>query len=275
VKNRIIFPSIFCANILFGSSSVLMETQNEKSTLLRDIEIVPNPIEVEEKSTVHLHAIGHYDGGKTRDLSASVRWSAEGSSTAKVDAEGTFQALKEGMAIVTAAMGSAKGGANITVYKVIHGHRLPPEPDTKVNNSTLLGIDSNNNGVRDDVERHIYLCGKYEHPVVRAVALQAARAFQIVIADASKAKNSVDYLEAAMDCESYYRLTARHYGEDTPIDRKRRIWKEVQTLQIDNAIRRREYKKFNSLLSGDVYSLTKMDQRREKCDFNTTLLSGE
>ncbi len=38
---------------------------------------------------------------------------------------------------------------------VIHGHRLPPEPDPKVNNATLLGVDVNHNGVRDDVERWI------------------------------------------------------------------------------------------------------------------------
>jgi hypothetical protein len=46
------------------------------------------------------------------------------------------------------------GDANTT--EVIDGHVLPPEPDPKVNNATLLGIDSNNNGVRDDVERWIY-----------------------------------------------------------------------------------------------------------------------
>jgi hypothetical protein len=32
---------------------------------------------------------------------------------------------------------------------------LPPEPDPKVNNSTILGVDSNNNDIRDDWERAI------------------------------------------------------------------------------------------------------------------------
>jgi hypothetical protein len=36
--------------------------------------------------------------------------------------------------------------------EVIHGYTLPTEPDPTINNSTLLGIDSNDNGVRDDVE---------------------------------------------------------------------------------------------------------------------------
>ena len=36
-----------------------------------------------------------------------------------------------------------------TFSETINGHTLPPEPDPKINNSTLLGIDSNNNGVRE------------------------------------------------------------------------------------------------------------------------------
>jgi hypothetical protein len=32
---------------------------------------------------------------------------------------------------------------------------LPPVPDQKLNNSTLFGIDFNNNGVRDDLEHWI------------------------------------------------------------------------------------------------------------------------
>jgi hypothetical protein len=39
--------------------------------------------------------------------------------------------------------------------QVINGITVPPEPDPVSNNATLLGVDSNNNGVRDDVERKI------------------------------------------------------------------------------------------------------------------------
>ena len=46
-----------------------------------------------------------------------------------------------------------------TGHKVINGHQLPPEPDPTINNSTLLGIDSNDNGIRDDVE--IYILQRY------------------------------------------------------------------------------------------------------------------
>lgn len=39
-----------------------------------------------------------------------------------------------------------------TTKWVVDGHVLPPEPDPVLNNATLLGIDVNNNGVRDDVQ---------------------------------------------------------------------------------------------------------------------------
>lgn len=39
--------------------------------------------------------------------------------------------------------------------EVINGIAVPPEPDPEKNNATVAGIDKNNNGVRDDVERKI------------------------------------------------------------------------------------------------------------------------
>lgn len=42
-----------------------------------------------------------------------------------------------------------------TAPQVINGIAVPPEPNPVANNATLLGVDSNNNGVRDDVERQI------------------------------------------------------------------------------------------------------------------------
>lgn len=51
------------------------------------------------------------------------------------------------------APGAATSNSNSAT--VINGIAVPPEPDPTINNSTLLGIDSNGNGVRDDVERQI------------------------------------------------------------------------------------------------------------------------
>jgi hypothetical protein len=88
--------------------------------------------------------------------------------------------------------------------EVIHGHQLPPEPDPAVNNSTLLGIDVNNNGVRDDVERYIiYRFSKEEYPKTRtALALQYAWAMQKIIENPTR--ESAKYSHDALDCEWYW-----------------------------------------------------------------------
>lgn len=59
----------------------------------------------------------------------------------------------------------------------VMGNNLPPTPDQKVNDSTVAGIDANNNGIRDDVELAIFK----EYPnsaKIRAGELQYAQALQ-------------------------------------------------------------------------------------------------
>ena len=47
------------------------------------------------------------------------------------------------------------GGSSSPTATTINGIAVPPEPDVVVNNATIAGMDSNNNGVRDDVERYL------------------------------------------------------------------------------------------------------------------------
>ena len=63
---------------------------------------------------------------------------------------------------------------NLAVRWVVNGHVLPPEPDKTLNDFTLLGIDVNDNGVRDDVERWIYEEYKDKHPVYIDIGMQAS-----------------------------------------------------------------------------------------------------
>ncbi len=55
---------------------------------------------------------------------------------------------------------------------------LPLEPDSVANNATLVGVDSNQNGIRDDVERAIYLKYKDNKRAVIAM-LQYAKELQM------------------------------------------------------------------------------------------------
>jgi hypothetical protein len=56
--------------------------------------------------------------------------------------------------LLAACGGGASGMSAAAAPDPFHGITVPQEPDA-IANSTLLGVDSNNNMVRDDVERQI------------------------------------------------------------------------------------------------------------------------
>jgi hypothetical protein len=58
------------------------------------------------------------------------------------------------LTVLLVACGGGTSGLSVVAPDSFHGITVPPEPDA-VANSTLLGVDSNVNGVRDDVERLI------------------------------------------------------------------------------------------------------------------------
>jgi hypothetical protein len=73
---------------------------------------------------------------------------------------------------------SACGGTAPTLPS---GYTLPPMPDATANSATIAGIDSNNNGVRDDVEIYIYT--NYSTPEEQKVLIQYAKVKQNLIID--------------------------------------------------------------------------------------------
>lgn len=64
------------------------------------------------------------------------------------------------------------------MMKDVLGENLPPKPNEKLNNSTLEGIDANNNGIRDDVELAIFKLYP-DSASIRSGALQYAKAMQM------------------------------------------------------------------------------------------------
>jgi len=93
---------------------------------------------------------------------------------------------------------------------IVRGYKLPPEPDQKINNSTLLGVDSNNNMLRDDVERWIVKHNNWSDAKI-AASLQAARGFQLTMDDkfgstdirATYVSMNTDVLSAIKELEGY------------------------------------------------------------------------
>ncbi len=157
--------------------------------------------------------------------------------------------------------------------ETLGGHTLPPEPNKEENDKTLLGIDSNSNGVRDDVERWIYKT--YKHPIERGIFMQSARAYNIVIVDPSKAHETVKYMDNQLSCEFYWRYDARDNNESFKLDKyeARKIAKKMKKLQFNTLKRHMAYERYNAEFSGEVLSAP--GASKAKCEFDENGILGE
>ena len=128
-------------------------------------------------TTINLNA--KQTNSKTLTITNNIEWIIEDNSIVEIT-DTTIKALKEGSSTIQAKVDNITSNKiTLIVYKEINKHRLPPKPDPKLNNSTLLGIDTNNNGVRDDVERKIYF--RYKKPVIQAYMMQSAKSYRKIL----------------------------------------------------------------------------------------------
>jgi hypothetical protein len=148
---------------------------------------------------------------------------------------------------------------------VIDGYTLPPDPG-EAGKETLLGVDSNDNGVRDDVERWIYTT--YDKPIERAVQMQSAKAYQIVINEPEKALENLPVMQAATACKAYWSFLAKDENKTSFLEEYKDYAREIKSIQFNTADRFLAYEKYNSTLSGGVYSGYKMDEWSKKCEFD-------
>ncbi|WP_345975315.1 hypothetical protein [Sulfurimonas sp. HSL3-7] len=144
---------------------------------------------------------------------------------------------------------------------VINGHVLPPEPDPAINNFTLAGVDVNKNGVRDDVERKIYL--EHELEIERQSLMMSARQQQ-------KRLEADDLIENATKWE---KLDKYDIGCISYIFHEHGI--DLYSLSAEDYVfntraRVEKYIKYNQALSGGVYWTPKSYKVESSCDFNVT-----
>ena len=145
---------------------------------------------------------------------------------------------------------------------VINGHILPPEPDPKHNNATLLGIDVNKNGVRDDVERKIYLT--FHKEIKRQYYMQEARHLQAMLADPDLIQNAFDWQK-----KNNYNIACGSY-----LYRKHNVELKFENIQFIEEVtlttknRLRKYLKYDRKLSGGVYSVPNELRVEGSCGFD-------
>ena len=138
--------------------------------------------------------------------------------------------------------------ANITV-DMVEGKFLPKQKI--LDNETLLGIDANNNRIRDDIELKIF--DIYKLPIHRAIMLQAFRTEQIMLSNPYMIKHAK--MLSKVDGEI---LGCIGYLEEyKKIPRIKKVAKTIINWQYNNKKRAKKYSKYNRALSGGVYSIPK------------------
>ena len=241
-------------------------------TQLESLAIHSLPEELMQGNSYTFEVEAAYDDGTTKLVEANV--SSSDPSIVRVEENGTVTALTEGSVTLDIVFEQVQVQKSLSVYKVIHGYRLPREPDPEENDATLLGVDSNDNGVRDDVERWLLERYKNQHPIVTEVAMQGARAWQKVMENPYDAYETDKYFSAAQFCEGYFSTYASDFGHPILIHEKIMINK-IPSKVLNTIDRNNAYNFYDSKLSGGSFEIPWGSECINYCDFNVTRLLGE
>jgi len=244
------------------------EGTTDATLTLTSLRLESNTTTANKGEMVQLLLTGTYSDNSTKAVDANVSYTITPADSAEVNGS-ILTALKDGNVTVQATVGGVvSNSVKLHITWVVNGHVLPPEPDPTINNSTLLGIDSNNNGVRDDVERWIYEKYRDKHPIYIDIAMQAARGYRLVLEHPEKAKEIYPEVEKAIYCQMYYELDADELGDKILV--KENILDEYFRSKIyyNTKIRMDAYDKYDTLLSGNSYTLLKPNEEKDACDFD-------
>ncbi|MEA3419042.1 MAG: hypothetical protein U9Q90_06540 [Campylobacterota bacterium] len=150
------------------------------------------------------------------------------------------------------------------VPEMIDGHMLPPKPDMQVNNSTIAGIDANNNGVRDDIEWWIYTkmdVLKYSK-AERLIAMEWGKAIQIILKNPQSAESIYERVHMPLYCFYYYKFTYLYrYPVDYAIFNH-----DFRDIAFNTKERQKAYNEYDSLLSGKIFPMGRIHP--DQCNFN-------
>jgi len=244
-----------------GNEASLTRTVHvkEQAVMLNSITVDKTNVDLAEGNSTLLKVLGEYSDKSTKDVTSKVTWDIANSAIVSMDTYGTLKALKEGNTTIQARYeGKISESVMVTVYKEINAYRLPPEPDPVVNNATLLGVDSNDNGVRDDVERKIIV--KYQKPIEIEVMMSFAKVDQETLEKPlSEALNLERKASRIGDCKMFLRYKG--------IKIKRAI-KYSEDLTYNTKERAKKYMEYNKKLSGGVYGSSPADWNADACDFD-------
>ncbi len=209
----------------------------------------------------------HVKDKKGNFITKNITWLTTPKNTIKENGTNIITPIKDTDITLQAKYNDTLSNKIILHVKwIVNNYELPPEPDPKINNSTLLGIDVNNNDVRDDVERWIY--ETYKHPIERGIFMQNARYYQKVIVDPKKAhETKKKYSDPISSCMGYWKYEAKENNESFALDHFRNYYKEIRPIQLNTAKRYIAYDRYLRALSGSVWSVK--DGKKSDCEFDS------
>jgi len=142
------------------------------------------------------------------------------------------------------------------------GNGLPPDPG-EAGMATLEGIDSDQDGIRDDIQRYIALTYP-DSQKTQAALRQAATALQIIILESPNEESALrnTELEArASECLWYIRPDKGYKIDDL-----------LMAEFLNTLPRSRAYLEFNSKLGGHVFRGKDLDEYKTSCTFDPDLM---
>jgi hypothetical protein len=138
---------------------------------------------------------------------------------------------------------------------------LPPDPG-EAGKATLAGIDSDNDGVRDDVQRYIAMTYR-DSAKTRAVLTQYAKQMQSALLDASSKELSMKH------ADEYSKVS--ECGESIlGFDMSYKVEKDIKPIILNTDERNKAYFTYNDQLGGEIFFLN--NQGVSACDFDVASL---
>ena len=247
-----------------NETNTTTETNTTQPTVsLQSLKLTLEKNSLNIETNITLQVVATYDDNSSKDVTDDVEWIYTDNLAISIQNHTLKTNHKDTNIFLQAKYkNQTSNKVALEIYKEINGHRLPPEPDPTINNATILGVDTNDNGVRDDVERWVY--ETYKEPVERGLFMQSSYAFQNIIEDPSKAHETVKYSDAVLACEFYWEYDSKDFildGNKFLLERN-----ELKRLQFNTINRHIAYEKYNSSFNGKVLSAP--DSSKEKCIFN-------
>ena len=238
---------------------------------ITQLDIITDKDTLNIDDTATLQVIATYSNNTTTEIDNNIEWIITPKEAIQIN-KTTLTAIKDTNVTIQAKVTNflnqtiTSNKTNLNIYWEVNGHRLPPEPDPKVNNSTLLGIDSNNNGVRDDVERWIYEEYKDKHPIYAAIAMEAAKAYQLSISGEGHYEEAHKLISDVIGCESYYMYDADEFKDPLLISRSEDPSDDgLLHMMMNTQVRINAYADYDHSLSGRVFGGTWPDEDKRNC----------